>query len=99
MRMFKRKSHRTSKGARAATEAEAGRRSSILDLISSTQGKVSDSDAEARKQLGLEGGLFMPSQSYNPLESEAKARARGIRAARQGRLDELKRQLGQPVAE
>jgi hypothetical protein len=97
MALFRRKKHRLSRAAREAELNATTRRSGLLDLIGGEQGEMTKADAEARKQVGLSGDLFLPSGGYNPAESEAKARARGLRAASQARIDELKRMLGEPV--
>lgn len=91
----KRNRHRTSRAARQREEDETRNRSSLLDLLSNRQDELSNVDRVARQQVGLSADFAPPSSVYNPVEAEARARARGLKAVTLARINELKKQLGE----
>lgn len=99
MSFWKRNRHRTSRAARQREEDEARNRSSLLDLLSTRQDELAGVDRVAREQVGLPGEFTTSSAMYNPVEAEARARARGLRAVNLARVNELRKQLGEePLA-
>ena len=95
----KRNRHRTSRAARQTEEDDARRRSTLLDLLSDRQDELAGVDSQARQQVGLSADFAPPSSVYNPVEAEARARARGLRAVSMARVNELRKQLGEgPLA-
>lgn len=96
MSWFKKRSrHRTSRGARQREEEAARQRSSLQDLLASGRGEFAGADSAARRQVGLSGDFVPPSAMYNPVEAEARARARGLKAVSLARVNALRKQLGE----